>query len=91
MNPLKWEILTEISGRLEAEMLKSFLESESIPVQLFQEGAGQDIYPVNIGPLAMVQVFVPIEKIEDARLLLEAFESGNGTDDSSAIDLNIGE
>jgi hypothetical protein len=86
MNTLKWELLTEIYGRLEADMLKSFLEAEGIPVQLFQEGAGRDIYPVNIGPLAMVQVFVPKERIDDARIFLESFESGNENDKESNSD-----
>lgn len=86
MNSINWELLTEIYGRLEADMLKSFLESEDIPVQLFQEGAGREIYPVNIGPLAMVQVFVPKDRMDDARILLEAFESGNKNDQDNNPD-----
>ena len=78
MDELKWELLTEISGRFEAEMLKSYLEAEEIEVQLFQEGAGQDIYPVTFGPLAMVQVFVPNDKINDARSILESYNSQGG-------------
>jgi len=78
MDELKWELLTEISGRFEAEMLKSYLEAEEIEVQLFQEGAGQDIYPVTFGPLAMVQVFVPNDKINDARAILESYNSQGG-------------
>lgn len=75
MDELKWELLTETSGRFEADLLKSYLEAEGIEVHLFQEGAGQDIYPVTFGPLAMVQVFVPNDKIKDARSLLETFIS----------------
>lgn len=75
MNSLKWELLTEISGRFEAEILKSFLEAEGIPVHLFQEGAGQDIYPVNFGPLSNVQIFVPGDKITTAQVLLESYNS----------------
>jgi hypothetical protein len=75
MDELKWELLTETSGRFAADLLKSYLEAEGIEVQLFQEGAGQDAYPVTFGPLAMVQVFVPNDKINDARTLLETFNS----------------
>jgi hypothetical protein len=75
MDELKWELLSEISGRLEADLLKSYLEASGIEVQLFQEGAGQDLYPVTFGPLAMVQVFVPNDKISDARDCLESFNS----------------
>ncbi len=86
MDELKWELLTESSGRFEADLLKSYLEAEGIEVQLFQEGAGQDIYPLTFGPLAMVQVFVPNDKINDARSILENFNSQG--DDSSAEEEN---
>jgi hypothetical protein len=75
MDELKWELLTETSERIEANLIKSYLEAEGIEVQLFQEGAGQDIYPFTFGPLSMVQVFVPNDKITDARFLLESFNS----------------
>jgi hypothetical protein len=75
MDQLKWELLAEIHGRFEADLLKSYLEAEGIEVQLFQEGTGQDIYPVNFGPLAMVQVFVPKEKMEVAQKILETYKS----------------
>lgn len=74
MDEMRWEKATEISGRLEAEMLKSFLEAEGIPVELFQEGAGQ-AFAVNIGPLGIVQVFVPKDQLADALILVEAFEN----------------
>jgi hypothetical protein len=82
MDELKWELLAEISGRLEADLLKSYLEASGIEVQLFQEGAGQDLYPVTFGPLALVQVFVPSDKISDARDCLESFNS-QGVDSDS--------
>jgi hypothetical protein len=75
MNDLKWERLIEISGRIEADLLKSYLEAEGIEVQLFQEGAGQDLYPVTFGPLSEVQVFVPGNKINEARELLKTYNS----------------
>jgi len=86
MDELKWDLLTELSGRFEADLLKSYLEAEGIGVQLFQEGAGQDIYPVTFGPLAKVQVFVPNDKINDARSILENFNSQG--DDSSTEEEN---
>lgn len=86
MDELKWEMLAEISGRIEAELIKSFLEAEGIEVQLFQEGAGQDLYPVTFGPLAMVQVFVPNDKINDARIILDNYNSQG--DESGAEEEN---
>jgi len=75
MDEIKWEKATEVNGRLEAEMLKSFLEAEGVPVELFQEGAGQSVYAMNVGALGVVEVFVPKEKLQDARELIEAFQN----------------
>ncbi len=80
MNEMKWEKLTEIYGRLEADMTKSYLEAEGVPVELFQEAVGHHAFPTTIDGLGRVQLFVPKEKIEDARKLLEAFD--NSDDDT---------
>lgn len=77
MNEMKWEKLTDIYGRLEAEMAKSYLEAEGVPVELFQEAVGHHAFPTTIDGLGRVQLFVPKEKIEEARKLLEALENAN--------------
>jgi hypothetical protein len=77
---LKWVMLVEISGRLEAEMFKSFLESRDIPVELFQEGVGSTSYAMNVGPLAMVQIYVPKEKFDEAREMLDLYENEQNTE-----------
>ena len=82
MPNLKWKLLTVISGRFEADLLKSYLEAEGIEVQLFQEGAGQDLYPVTFGPLSNVQVFVPGEQIDEAQSCFEHYNSQAGDDNS---------
>lgn len=74
MDQLTWELLTETNGRLEADLLKSYLEAYEIPVELFQESVGQHIYPVTLDGLGLVQVFVPKEKAAAARLLLEEYK-----------------
>ena len=58
MDTIQWEKATEVHGRLEAEMLKSFLEAEGVPVELFQEGAGMSAFPTSVGALGLVEVFV---------------------------------
>ncbi len=73
MDKLTWELLTETNGRLEADLLKSYLEAYDIPVELFQESIGQHIYPVTLDGLGLVQVFVPREKADAARTLLEEY------------------
>jgi len=74
MDELTWELLTETDGRLEAELLKSYLEANDIPVELFQEAIGHHIYPVTMDGLGRVQIFVPKEKAGEARDLLEEFQ-----------------
>ncbi len=75
MDELKWEVLTEVQGRLEAEFIKSFLEAQGIEVELFQESIGHHIYPVTIDGLGRVQIFVPKEQTEEARQLLDEYNN----------------
>jgi hypothetical protein len=77
MDEMKWELLTEITGRGMAELFKSFLEAEGVQVQLIQESAGQSLFPVAVEGLGSVQVFVPKDQIEAARELLAAYEAGD--------------
>ncbi len=73
MDELKWEILDEVQGRLEAEFIKSYLEAEGIEVELFQEAIGHHIYPVTIDGLGRVQIFVPKEQAKEAQQLYEDY------------------
>lgn len=73
MNEMKYELLVELNSRMEADLLMSYFESQDIPVELFQESIGHNIYPVAITGLGSVQVFVPKEKIKPARKALELF------------------
>lgn len=76
MDELKWELLTEVYGRAEADMLKAFLVGNGIEdVELFQEALGQDIYPTTLDILGRVQVFVQKEQAEDARKILEEYNN----------------
>ncbi len=75
MEELKWEVLTEVQGRLEAEFLKSYLEAQGIEVEMFQESVGHHIYPVTIDGLGRVQLFVPKDQAAEARQLLEEYNN----------------
>lgn len=74
MDKLTYELLTEVNGRMEADLLKSFLEAEGIPVEIFQESIGVNNYPTTIGNLGYAQLFVPKERAAEARQLLEQFQ-----------------
>jgi hypothetical protein len=71
MDELKYELIAEVYGRMEAELIKSYLEAHEIDVELFQESIGQNIYPTTIDGLGNVQIFVSKDKINEA---LELFE-----------------
>ncbi len=74
VDTLKYDLLTEIQGRMEAELLQSYLEAHEVPVILIQEAAGHNVYPVMVDGLGRVQVFVPKEKSAEARELLSDFQ-----------------
>lgn len=78
MNKLAYELLVEIQGRMEADLIKSYLEAYDVPVELFQESVGYNIYPVTIDGLGRVQLFVPKEKMKEARRLLEQYQTSDG-------------
>ncbi len=75
MDDMKYELLTELTNRMEADLLESFLEANDIDVELFQESVGHSAFPVTIDMLGRVQVFVPKEKIKKAKKLLETFNA----------------
>lgn len=74
MDELKYELLAEVYGRMEAELIKSYFEAHEIDVELFQESIGQNIYPTTIDTLGNVQIFVSKEKIQEALELLEEIQ-----------------
>jgi hypothetical protein len=77
---LKWDKLTETNGRMEADMLKSYLEAEGIHVELFQEAVGHHIYPVMVDGLGRVQLFVSKDQFNLAEELLAEYRGGTQKD-----------
>ena len=75
MTGKEWEVVDEVNGDLQAEILRGLLEANGIPVFLSKEGAGH-VYAVNIGPLGRVEILVPNERFDQARLLLGKYYSG---------------
>lgn len=63
------------AGQLEAEMLKSFLESQDIPVTLNQESIGRT-YGLSAGRLGEVHILVPDTHEDEARQILDDLFSG---------------
>jgi hypothetical protein len=73
MDRLKWKVVSETNSRLEAEFIKSYFEAQEIEVELVQESIGHTIYPVTVDGLGRVQIFVPEDKIIEAKELLKAY------------------
>ena len=73
---LKWELLTEVQGRWEADIVKAYLAGSGIDSELFQEAAGQ-LFPTTLDILGRVQIFVPKEQAEEARKLLEEYNNAS--------------
>lgn len=75
MDELKWELLTEVQGRLEADLLKSYFGAHGIDIELFQEAVGHHIYPVTVNGLGRVQLFVSKKQAKAARQLLDEYNN----------------
>ena len=71
MDELKWELLTEVLGQMEAELLKLYFQAHEIELMLFEEATTLDVIPVTFG---RVQVFVEKKNAKEARTLLEEYE-----------------
>jgi hypothetical protein len=75
MDELKWEHLTDVQGRYNADILKAYFEGYGIEIETFQEALGQHIYPTMLDMLGNVQIFVSKEQVEDARKLLDEYNN----------------
>jgi hypothetical protein len=76
MSEEKWELVTEVSGELQANLLRNLLEAQGIKVFLNQEGAGK-AYGLTVGPMGQVQVLVPENQIQNARQIVDEYYAGN--------------
>jgi len=84
MSADKWEVLDEVPGSFQAELLRGLLEAQEIPVVLSQEGLGH-VYALTVGTLGQVQVLVPAKDLERAKVVLDEFYADiNGEHQSDA-------
>jgi hypothetical protein len=72
----KWVVVTQVSGELQASMIRNLLESQGIEVFLNQEGAGK-AYGLSVGPLGEVQILVPKHQKEAADKIVDDYYAGN--------------
>jgi hypothetical protein len=81
MDTMKWVKLTEVQGRLQAELIESYMEANGVDVELIQESIGHSAYPVMVDGLGRVQIFVSKEMIQEAVELLKDFEEGSNQEE----------
>ena len=81
MDTMKWERLIEVQGRLEAELIESYLEANGVDVELIQESVGHSAFPVMVDGLGRVQVFIPKEKAQEAHDLLKEYDEGSNQEE----------
>lgn len=79
MSERKWVMVDEVSGGIQAEILRGLLESQGIPVWLNQEGAGK-AYGITLPALGSVQILVPSDFERHALELLNAYYAGELSD-----------
>ncbi len=72
MTESNWELLTEIQGRWEADIVKGYLALHGIDSYLVQEAIGQ-LIPTNLDIFGRVEIFVPKEDAETAREAMKKY------------------
>ena len=68
-------VICTAQGELAANVIKSHLESEGIPVLLEYESASK-VFAITLDGLGEVKVLVPRELAEEAKRIIEPRESG---------------
>jgi hypothetical protein len=63
------------NGKLDAEIIKIFLEASGVEAFINQEGVMQG-YSLNVGPLSEVWVCVPDDKYDTAMELIKEMQAG---------------
>ena len=70
----RYIVVDTISGRTEAELLRSMLQARGIQCELSEEAAGW-VYGIGIGPLAEVELLVPSHQSKLARQILKEYHA----------------
>ena len=70
-------VVDTVSGRTEAEFLRSFLRARGIQCVISQEAVGW-IYGFGVGPLASVEILVPSHQSKEARAAIKEYRKSNG-------------
>ena len=81
-----WEPVAEVETEDEARLMAGFLDSAGVATEV--ESVTSHEFPVTHGDLALVRLWVPADRLEEARRLLAERETGAG---SEGADVEAGE
>jgi hypothetical protein len=85
----KWEVVDQVAGELQAELIRGILEAQDIEVVLSQEGIGH-IYATTVGLFGRVQILVPAADVPRAQQILKRYydepQWNEGEDDAITLD-----
>lgn len=73
-----WEPVAEVETEDEARLMAGFLDAAGVATEV--ESVASHEFPVTHGDLALVRVWVPAERLEEARRLLAERESAAGAE-----------
>jgi uncharacterized hydantoinase/oxoprolinase family protein len=82
MRAEKWEVVDEVAGELQAELIRGILEAQEIEVVLSQEGIGR-VYATTVGAFGRVQILVSAKDVSLARQILDQYYSNEPSDELS--------
>lgn len=66
--------IVTVAGRLEAEIIKSFLNADGIDCELSQESAGS-VFGLSVGTLGAVEILVPFSVAGRARRMVADYQA----------------
>jgi len=83
----EWVVIENVSGDLQAEILRGLLEAQGVPVLLSRESAGRAI-GLSVGPLGEVVILVHAENLQEAQRVLADYHSGLFEEEEGSISID---
>lgn len=69
-NRERYQVVAEVAGNLQAEILRGLLHAHGIPVIV--RSGGSTVFSLGVGILGRVQVLVPVENWDAANQLIDS-------------------
>lgn len=77
MADLKWEVVDEVEGELQASMIQGLLKAQGFESTILsQESLGKTL-GLSMGGLGKVQILVPSDVLNEVSEILKAFYKGD--------------